>query len=206
MPANSRKYLFVGTLLVVGLLIMGSSLRSEPSKMLTYHLSVSDKKVVGPEELSDWIISGRRDFVMLDMRAPDTYKASHIRGAENCGGCHQSKAEGKAMLGQRPEIDLTKKIVFYTQSGKEEIAIPKVLHDNVNLYWLRGGYSAWKAQILTAMKYNEGDDESLTLSKRKRNAVRDFFLGTSTALSQVKVKVKPLKRVHPHGAAEDEGC
>jgi rhodanese-related sulfurtransferase len=174
--------------------------------MLTYQLSASDKKVVGAEELADWIISGRRDFVMLDMRDPASYGKSHIRGAQNCGGCHQNKDEGNEFMEQQPEIDLTKKIVFYTNSGKEEISIPKILHDNVNLYWLRGGYAAWTEQILGEVAHNAADDERVTLAKRKRNAVRNFFLGKVTTLSQVKVKVKPLRRVRPHGAAEDEGC
>lgn len=38
---------------------------------------------VAPEQLADWMMTGRPDLVVIDIRTPEEYAAFHIRGASN---------------------------------------------------------------------------------------------------------------------------
>lgn len=38
---------------------------------------------VAPEQLADWLMTGRPDLVVIDIRTPEEYAAFHIRGASN---------------------------------------------------------------------------------------------------------------------------
>ena len=42
---------------------------------------------VTPAELAQWIVEGRRDFVVVDLRPSSAFQAGHVRGAVSCGSC-----------------------------------------------------------------------------------------------------------------------
>lgn len=175
--------------------------------MKAFSVESTKKSSVTPDELSSWIVGGKRDFVVLDLRDDAAYKKGHIRGAVQCGNCHAGKKDGRSFLKEMPEIDFSKKLVFYTQTDKEPVKLPKVMVDNPRLFRLAGGYQAWDNQVMKEVKVEAGDSEAQVMAKRKQAAVRNMFLGKSSAGAGAQLKIKPIRRARTHSSAPaDEGC
>lgn len=203
---TKARVLFAVALLLPGSAIAVLSLRGEPQPALAAVAPHTKANEVLPAELAEWIITGRNDFVLLDMRDLAAYRQGHIRGAFSCQSCHGSREEGKQFLQSAPGVDLAKRVVLYTETGAEEVRVPKIIHDNPYLYHLRGGYRAWSAEVLAEAKLADGDSEAVALSKQKHNAVRNLFLGKAVAAeAPVRLKIKPVRRMRAHKSA-DEGC
>lgn len=204
---NRSKILFSAILLVLAGSVAVASLKGGPDAMKAFELASGKKTSVVPLELSKWIVTGKRDFVVLDLRDDAAYKKGHVRGAIQCGNCHAGKKDGRAFLNDMPEIDFAKKVVVYTQSDKEPVKLPKVMVDNPRLFRLAGGYQAWENQVLKEVKVEAGDSEAAVMAKRKRAAVRNMFLGKSSAGAATPMKIKPIRRARTHSSQpEDEGC
>ena len=199
---------FAGTMLLGGVAIAVASLGGEPERRLAFNFETDAGRRVSPSELADWIIEGRRDFAVVDMRSKDQYQAGHVRGAINCGNCHASKEDGRNAQRGDSFVDLSKKLIFYGQNDSDVISLPKVLHDNQRLYRLEGGYQGWQAEILAPIAFGGDDGEEERLAKRKRDAVRGFFTGERTAERRpAKLDLQPIRRKNAHKlAVADEGC
>lgn len=199
---------FAGVLLAAAAVIAAVSLKGEPKRRLSLKVESDASRLVDPAELADWIIAGRRDFAVIDMRSSEQYQRSHIRQAVHCGTCHENKAEGaKAMKGES-FVDLSKKLVFYTEGGNEEVELPRVLHDNPRLYRLAGGFARWQKDVLAPVSFEGLSDEDELAAARKREAVRAYFSGERPAPASARLPVAPIRRVGEHkGApAASEGC
>jgi rhodanese-related sulfurtransferase len=200
---NVNRVVFVGVLLGLGLAIAIGSVRGDPPRRLTATLATSARNAVSPSELAGWIIEGRRDFAVVDMRGADPYKAGHIRDAVHCGTCHQNKAEGR----KADFLDLSKKVVLYAQAD-EPIVLPKILSDNPHVMRLSGGYDAWSKEILAPVSFDGLKSQEDVYAARKREAVRAFFSGEiPTTPAPAPVTAEPVRRSGPHKAAgASEGC
>ena len=168
---------------VFGLLAAGiaaASIRPEPEQRVLPLASPAARGVT-PAELAGWIIEGRRDFTVVDMRSRSEFQAGRIRGAVSCASCHQDRAEATRAQAGEAFVDLSKKVVLYTQTGGEPVVVPKVLHDNPRVLFLAGGYEAWKHDVLAPVDLAAaGSDEELAAA-RKRDAGRSFFTGEAAS-------------------------
>ena len=77
-----------------------------------------------------WGIEGRRDYVVVDLRPHDDFDEGHIRGAVSCGTCHADEGGGRRPSRASSFVDLTKKLVLYTETGTESVKLPKLLAQN----------------------------------------------------------------------------
>ncbi len=204
-PVFSRGDLvFGGGLALASLVVLAGALRGEPRYELKSSVQLAASQRVLPGELADWIVSGRRDFALIDMRSPEAFGKDHIRGAVNCGTCHASKQEGRMT---ESFVDLSKKLVIYSEGDGESIQLPKILTKNQQIYRLAGGYEAWKSEVLAPVSFDGVTDEAALDAARKRDAVRAFMAGErATAPVEAKLPVKPVKREAAHGTAAAEGC
>jgi rhodanese-related sulfurtransferase len=204
-----KRYLVAGGVaLLLGVSIAIASIRGEPQQRLALKVEPEASRLVEPRELADWIVTGRRDFAVVDMRAASEFARAHVRGAVNCGTCHESRAAGaKAMHGEG-FVDLSKKLVLYTQTGAEEIVLPKLLHDNPRIVVLAGGWDRWQRDLLAPVGFDGIADEDELNAARKREAVRAFLTGERVApTNEAKLPVAPIRRVGEHKAATgSEGC
>jgi rhodanese-related sulfurtransferase len=141
------------------------------------------------------------------MRATKEYQAGHIRGAVSCGSCHAGKTDGQAAMQGAGFVDLSKKLVLYTETGKETIALPKMIAQNKRLYVLDGGYAGWKEHVLAPVVYGGETDEAEIAAKRQRDSVRGFFTGERPTSKVADLPVTPIRRENAHRpATTSEGC
>jgi len=205
---NQNAIVFAVALLVASVAVAALSIRGEPKRRLHEGVAQNNVQTVTPDELASWIIEGRRDFVVVDMRDPDDFAKGHVRGAVNCGNCHTSKEEARKPDDESMFVDLSKKLVLYTDLGDETIDLPKLLARNPRLYTLTGGYDAWKREVLSPVAFGGETDLEQVHEKQKREAVRAWFAGERTDSSKAAVlPITPIRRRAAHQpAGAHEGC
>jgi rhodanese-related sulfurtransferase len=95
---------------------------------------------VSPEQLADWIIQGRADYRLIDLRAPADFAQYHIPGAESV------PITGLADHG----LLRNEKIVLYSEGGIHSAQAWFLLRakEYAGVYILRGGLQEWKDSVL----------------------------------------------------------
>lgn len=95
---------------------------------------------VSPEEMADWIIQGKADFRLVDLRTEQEFAEYHIPGAENI------RLTGLADAG----LQRNEKIVLYSEGGIHSAQAWMLLkaRDYRGVYMLRGGLEEWKDRVL----------------------------------------------------------
>jgi len=124
---------------------------------------------VNPETLADWIIQGKSDFRVIDLRTEAEFAGYHIPGAEN------------AALTALPEYGLTKSetIVLYSEGGIHSAQAWFLLKAKGyrGVYMLRGGLEEWKDRVLfPTLAANPTPAQTVEFAKMKE--VSKFFGGT----------------------------
>lgn len=124
---------------------------------------------VSPEALADWIIQGKADFRLIDLRTEAEFAGYHIPGAEN------------VTLTALPEYGLTKdeKIVLYSEGGIHSAQAWFLLKAKgyMGVYMLRGGLEEWKDRVLFP-KLATNPTPTQTVEFAKMREVSKFFGGT----------------------------
>ena len=95
---------------------------------------------VGPRDLADWLIAGRSDFRLLDLRGAAEFAEYHIPGAESAP---------LATLASLP-LDRTERIVLYSEGEAHASQAWMLLRAEgfTAAYALTGGLDAWKDDVL----------------------------------------------------------
>ena len=124
---------------------------------------------VNAETLADWIIQGKADFRLIDLRTEAEFAGYHIPGAENVA------------LTALPEYGLakTEKIVLYSEGGIHSAQAWFLLKARgyPGAYMLRGGLEEWKDRVLFP-KPAENPTPAQTVEFAKMREVSRFFGGT----------------------------
>ncbi|MDZ7317483.1 MAG: rhodanese-like domain-containing protein [candidate division KSB1 bacterium] len=132
-------------LLVLGFLavFLGDPYRRAKAAIDAKELAlIVEKQVdhVTAEELADWIIQGRADYRLIDLRSEAEYAAYHIPTAENIP------------LTELPNAELMRneKIVLYSEGGIHSAQAWFLLRAKgyKAVYMLFGGLEEWKDKIL----------------------------------------------------------
>lgn len=132
-------------LLALGFLaiFLGDPYRGAEASVDTKELAlIVEKQVdhVTAEELADWIIQGRADYRLIDLRSEADYAAYHIPTAENIP------------LAELPNADLLRneKIILYSEGGIHSAQAWFLLRAKgyKAVYMLFGGLDEWKDKIL----------------------------------------------------------
>jgi len=148
---------------------------------------------VTPGELSEWIIAGKKDYQLIDIRSEAEFAKGSIKGAENI-------PLEKLLQKKTVERDLNEEgmiIIFSTGNSHAHQAWLVLNAAGKDVYALEGGYNYWSEVILNP-KFPaniESDDEIL-----KYNAavsVANYFGGASGSVNDAdtgKSKPKAKKR------------
>jgi len=173
---------------------------------------IVDNKVdhVSVDELADWIIQGKSDYRLLDMRSDKEFEAYHIQTAE----C--------VPAGKLGEYDIAKseKIILYSEGGIHSAQGWMLLKAKgfKGVYILSGGLEEWKEKILFPVCPDSGTTEQKEANEKKKQ-ISKFFGGTpQTGSSDITKKDAPkmdMPKIEtpdgnnqsaPTGKKKKEGC
>ena len=164
---------------------------------------------VNAHELATWLIEGRGDFTLVDVRMPDEYANGAIDEARNIPIAQLTGADSLASL------PVDRKVVVYS-NGSENAAKAVVMlrMSGINAHLLIGGYNAWHSRILNPDITAEAmDGESLQVSGQRAYAC--YFIGECSGATPARAPAEPFtppvfvesesESAMPPPAAE-EGC
>ncbi len=101
--------------------------------------------VVQPQEFARWVIAGRKDYVLVDLRPAAAFGAGHIDGAQNLRLPELvAPAAGAAIPADRPLI------VYAGDAGGTAASAALLLAAGRNARALAGGYDGWSREVLHA--------------------------------------------------------
>lgn len=154
----------------------GSKIQVNEKELALSTINNSDK--ISVTDLADWIIQGKADFELVDLRSPAKYQEYAIPGSQ----C--------IPLIQLPESELLRnqKIVFYSD---DDVAASQAWFMFKSkkykaVYILDGGLNAWKEKVLFP-KAPSGSSKNELAQFEKRKEVSKFFGGQVQSESDVVV-------------------
>jgi len=209
------KWTLEGSLAVValalGLLaVLGDPQGGERVSLNTRELAaIVETKVdhVTVEQLADWILTGRNDYRLLDIRDEAAYAEYHIPTAEPVP---------LPALVDSP-LFRNEKIVLYSDGGIHSAQAWFLLtaHGYQGAYILLGGLNEWKDQILFPVLPANAGGEELAAFQRLSH-VSQFFGGTPRSDGPAAVESGPVQMpkaplaanvpVQPRKRKRKEGC
>ncbi len=138
---------------------------------------------VTPEELAAWIVEGRADYRLIDIRTDAEYRTYHIPTAENVP---------LSGLTDYPLLR-TDKIVLYSEGGIHSAQAWMLLraqgYDSV--YMLLGGLDAWKDDVLfPTLSAGAGPQERAQFERSA--ALAEFFGGRPRAADGDAMRTAPI--------------
>ena len=127
---------------------------------------------VAVQQLAEWIVESKQDFMLVDIRDDQSYQDGHIDGAVNI--------PMTVLVTPDSVKELTgKKIIVYS-NGSENAAKAVVMLRMMNLdsYLLSGGYNAWHQHVLNPeIPAQAADDEAPQVALQR--AIACHFSGAS---------------------------
>ena len=214
MTLSARLGLLLALLSIGALLIgnptRGADLTIDPQELARIVQTETDH--VSVQELADWIIQGKVDFRLIDLRSEPEFTQYHIPGAEN------------VTITALPEYGLLRneKIILYSEGGIHSAQAWFLLKARGyrGIYILRGGLEEWKESILfPRVPESPTADEAAAFDKAKQ--VSTFFggapltgatpeqAGTAVAMSKPAMPAAPTAGAVSGGTPakkKKEGC
>ncbi|MGA7983200.1 MAG: rhodanese-like domain-containing protein [Chromatiaceae bacterium] len=126
---------------------------------------------VGVDALADWIIQGKRDFMLVDIRPQEAFAAGHIKTAQSMPLTYLVERQTISRLPR------DRMLILYSNGNREASqAVVMLRLAGFDAYSLLGGYDFWSRHVLhPELPANAGDDEILRY--RKQQAVACYFAG-----------------------------
>jgi hypothetical protein len=126
---------------------------------------------VGADTLADWIIQGKHDFMLVDVRPQEAFAAGHIQSAQSMPLSYL--VERRTISG----LPRDRRLILYSNGNREAAqAVVMLRLAGLNAYALLGGYEFWTQHVLhPELPADAGDDEILHF--RKQQAVACYFAG-----------------------------
>jgi rhodanese-related sulfurtransferase len=122
-------------------------------------------------DLAGWLVEGRQDFALVDVRAAADYDKGHIGEAQNIPIAELVTAETLASL------PADRKIFLYSNGSENGAKAATLLRmAGLDAYVVTGGYNAWHERVLNPdIPADEMDGESLEVSAQR--ALSCYFVG-----------------------------
>lgn len=140
---TSQRLALVAILLGAGALLIGNFGREGKVTLDTRELAAiveGEVDHVTPEELADWLIAGRQDFRLVDLRPESDFESYHIPGAARIAIPDLEAAA----------LPRNEKIVLYSEEGIHSAQAWMLLKARKypGVYILLGGLAGWKDHVL----------------------------------------------------------
>ncbi len=126
---------------------------------------------VSADELAGWIIQGKKDFVLIDVRSPTDYANGHIDGARNLPVPELISPE------QMKTLPKDRRVIVYSQVSETAAQAAVLLRlAGYHADLLLGGYNFWTQHVLNPnIPAAQADEESQ--SGAERQAIACYFVG-----------------------------
>ena len=150
------------------------------------------------EDLAGWLVEGRSDFKLVDVRSPEDFEKGSIVDAENIP---LATIVSEDVLARLP----SDRMVIVYSNGSENAAKAAVLLrlSGVDAHLLTGGYTVWQQRILNPdISAKELDGESLQVSKQR--ALSCYFVGERSELGAKRERQSSEPFVPPVFTEEEE--
>jgi len=150
------------------------------------------------EDLANWLIEGRGDFKLIDVRMPEDFENGSIGDAENIP---IAQIVTQDVLSRLP----TDRMVIVYSNGSENAAKATVLLrlSGIDAHLLAGGYNAWHERILNPdISAEELDGETLKVSAQR--ALSCYFVGERSGLGAKRSQKASEPFVPPVYTEEEE--
>lgn len=202
-----------GLAILLGILALGigNPFNSSKATIDLKQLSLEVEKAedhVAVEELADWIINGKYDYRLIDLRSEKEFNEYHIPTALNVPITE---------LVNQP-YEKNEKIIIYSGGGIHSAQAWFLMRAKGfrKVYFITGGLDEWKDKILFPVRPSDSSPESLA-KFNKMKEVSKFFGGTpqdsasQTSTSTPKLSMPKITgggNAAPAGGAKKkkEGC
>ena len=138
------------------------------------------------DELATWLIEGRDDFRLIDVRTPSDFESGSIGNAENIP---IAEIVSDKTLARLP----TNRMLLVYSNGSENAAKATVLLrlSGFDAHLLTGGYKAWQEKILNPDISAEAlDGESLEVAEQRAYAC--YFVGERSDAATLQPSSEPF--------------
>ncbi len=182
---------------VAVLMLLLPAPRKTPRAITT---GVTAPKMIRAEELSEWVIDGRQNYLLIDLRSKAAFQKNAIKTAVCVPASKLDAATIEALPAHR-------RIVVYSDDTEGSLpawAAIRAYRDDV--YVLDGGIKDWEEHILHPHPPSADAPESAWGQYNERLAIAGYYLGKSTGVAAE----QPQRTIRLHaravGVASDEGC
>jgi hypothetical protein len=148
------------------------------------------------QDLARWIIEGRKDFLLVDIRPADAFAAGHIQGAENVA---LTELVTPARLADLPA---GRKVVVYSTGSQDAAAGATLLrlagHEALAV---TGGYDAWSREVLNPPEVPAVATVGEPAPVAEKRAIACYFVGGQGSQAEAPVYAPKPVPVAPAPAA-----
>ncbi|MGE5341911.1 MAG: rhodanese-like domain-containing protein [Candidatus Omnitrophota bacterium] len=137
---------------------------------------------IDPQMLAQWIIEGKSDYLLIDIRLPNEFAQGNIKGSENIP---LEKLLQRETLESLP----SSKLILLYSNGSSHAAQAWVVMKAAGFdsYILDGGLNRWNQVVLNPKAPVSRDGEPVSddeiLRYKAQVAVRNFFAGDNSTIS-----------------------
>jgi len=180
----NQKLGLIAILLGLIALVAGNPFDSNEVKVNIKDIALSTVKnsdKIKPETLAEWLIEGKSDFVLIDLRNPEEFEKYTLPEAENIP------------LVTLPEAELyrNQKLILFADDNLRAAQGWYILKSKgfKNVYILDGGLEGWKNNVLFPRFSSNPTKEELSQFEKKK-AIAKYFGGQALTDSGI-VETKP---------------
>ncbi len=146
----------------------------------------SKSNYVSAEELSNWIIDKKPDFIVIDIREADEYNKYHIPGSENV------PLRNLFDEGSMETFDTEMDIILYSNGSTNSSQAWLMLQQmGIDTYILQGGMNYWTGAILNPSPPDDIAADSEILKYQFRKGASGYFTGRTAIAVQASNNEKP---------------
>lgn len=149
---------------------------------------------IDPSTLSQWLIEGRQDFMLIDIRTPGEFEQGHIKGAKNIPLAQLLEKD------TLQELPGEKYIILYSNGSSHAAQAWLVMNTaGFDSYMLEGGFNYWNKVIMNPNPPSGQVSDDEILRYKTQVAVKNYFSGGTAAganpvVPDDKIKKKPMIR------------
>jgi len=138
---------------------------------------IESEDQISPQDLSEWIIEGRNDYQLIDIRTEEEFGKGNIKSSDNIP---LSKLLNVKTIEQ--DLNNDKTIILYSNGNSHAHQAWLILKSaGKDAYVLEGGFNNWNRKILNPELPQDPTDDEI-LRYKASASIAEYFGGTSSSV------------------------